>query len=771
MADVRTKETDPKIVAEYNNLLKNTNDTLSDMLGISEKLNMSWNNRIQRQGQLASILNKSRTEEIEAQNGLGRYFGIRETEQKIIVSSIKQRIKEEEREMALLKFMNESGIGPFLYIAEQTWKLFLEMDKAVTVFNKTMGMLRQNTATIQWNAQEIAISLMSMGVTIEGVYKSAVALSNSYGSIYIVSQELIIASSLLNAQLGVSEEISAGFFKNMAFISGTTMESQKNMAYMAGALSNAAGTNLSQVMGDVASKSNNTLLLMSRIPEIAIKSATEFRRLGTSMDTVADTSRHILNFTQSVQEEMEASVLLGHAINLQKARELAYHRDLEGSNREILRLTKQNRFNQLDVFQQEAFAKATGRSVSELLNMVQADKEWNDARRNGTDKLKDQIKAYDQLKEANDNILKDKTKQFEMDVQTKSNQERMVAIQQKWNQLVAQVSSFLLPIIDWALAIVPALFPVISLFVGAYKILRDIELTAGKIYSIFKGVGIIALISGKTVDGIMLLFRIPKIIGSMLYIPIMFSKLGKYITPFIDFFIGLGKFGGLLGTFGEAIPIIGEIITAFQFLFGFIRGFENTQGGFWAKLWGGLKTGLLAVVQPILDIFKGIINWIWSFFSNSPLFGHSPSKLGLAIVKGIISVGAMLYDALTWPFRHAFAWILDHVPGMSKFANGLREGAGGISTKVNHSIDTLTSTPQKTPEQSLTETKKQTESSNQQVDQNDTSNKLLQQVITAINNLRQDLNDGKIGVNIDSQRLSSVMARNLNFSGGFGTNH
>ena len=50
---------------------------------------------------------------------------------------------------------------------------------------------------------------------------------------------------------------------------------------------------------------------------------------------------------------MEASVLLGKSMNLQKARELAYHRDITGLNKEIVKLAKDANFEQLDPFQQD----------------------------------------------------------------------------------------------------------------------------------------------------------------------------------------------------------------------------------------------------------------------------------------------------------------------------------------------------------------------------------------------------------------------------------
>ena len=49
----------------------------------------------------------------------------------------------------------------------------------------------------------------------------------------------------------------------------------------------------------------------------------------------------------------------------------------------------------------------------------------------------------------------------------------------------------------------------------------------------------------------------------------------------------------------------------------------------------------------------------------------------------------------------------------------------------------------------------------------DTGKKLLE----AINGLRADMNAGKIAVNMDGSKLSTVLARSLEFRGSFGSNH
>ena len=148
---------------------------------------------------------------------------------------------------------------------------------------------------------------------------------------------------------------------------------------------------------------NSTLLMISRLPLIMAKTAVELRRMGTDINSASTASEHLLDFTQNIQEEMQASVLLGHSINLQKARLLAYNRDIEGSTKEILRLAKENNFaHGMDVFQMRAFATATGRLVEDLLSMVQASEEIDKALHSTNPQIKAAAEQYEKLRRSNE---------------------------------------------------------------------------------------------------------------------------------------------------------------------------------------------------------------------------------------------------------------------------------------------------------------------------------------------------------------------------------
>jgi hypothetical protein len=748
--------------------LKDQADPLADILSFTEKINLGWKNTTKIQGELEGQLQKTHSEMLTAQLRVQETTGQAQKDAKNIVASIAQRKSELEKELGMLRVINSSGLAPMLFLWEEMWKLFKEMDKATVEFNMHLGMMRSSTEKIQQYSQKIAIDYMNVGVNIGIVLKSVELLGEVFGGIKNVSLEILKTTSLLNAQLGISQETSAGFFRNMAAISGTSMESQRNMAGFAAKLSNAAGTNLNQVMSDLASKSSNTLMLLSHIPEIAIKSAVEFRKLGTSLDAVADGAAHILDFTSSIQEEMSASVLLGKSLDLATARRAAYTGDLVGYNREILKLAQQNHFlTGMDMFQKAEFAKMTGKSVADLTSMVQAEKELTDAKNSTNSEIRAAATEYERIRDLNREGVEAEGKNMLLHMQTKSNQERMVAIQQKWNQLVAQLMPPLLKITDWALSIVPVILPILTWAGGVYGAFIGIEMLATKIYTAFKGISSIALISSKTIDAVWLLKDIPKIVGSMLAVPLMFSKLGKYITPIFSLFAGLGKFAGFLTPVLRFLGPIGIIITAFQVFNGIIEGWKT--GGLWGAIGGGIKAALGPIYTYLIAPFFKFLGW----FQGSDLPGHSPSKLGLSIVKGIISVGAMLYDALTYPFRHAFAWILDHIPGMGKVASGLRDGFGGVATTINHKLDNIGNNEIKPADKTRVtaevskNVKEQVVATKEQKDTSGDTNVLLQGVIDAINILNKNLQDGKIAVNIDGSRASSFIARSNEWKGSF----
>ena len=92
--------------------------------------------------------------------------------------------------------------------------------------------------------------------------------------------------------------------------------------------------------------------------------------------SVASTMESMLDFADSTSKAMEASVMIGRDINVQKLQELSLSGDAAGVLEEQKRLLgDQEKWNSMNVLQRKALAEALGLSVEEANKMVNAEKE------------------------------------------------------------------------------------------------------------------------------------------------------------------------------------------------------------------------------------------------------------------------------------------------------------------------------------------------------------------------------------------------------------
>ena len=93
----------------------------------------------------------------------------------------------------------------------------------------------------------------------------------------------------------------------------------------------------------------------------------------------------MLDFENSITAELEASAMLGQSINFNKARELAAQGDILGAQQATLsELEKKVDLDNLNFFQLQSIAKASGMEFSELQNKLNLRKQFgplNDAQK------------------------------------------------------------------------------------------------------------------------------------------------------------------------------------------------------------------------------------------------------------------------------------------------------------------------------------------------------------------------------------------------------
>ena len=247
-------------------------------------------------------------------------------------------------------------------------KGFKEVDKAAVDFQRTTGE-DGNTFALQIDAANSGF------ITMVDYLKTATALTKELGmnATNIFSAEDLQEAARIEHYMGMTAK-EASQLAQFSKINGRSLEAN-NEALVAGVNSfnaqNKTGVLAKGVLEDVANVSKDIGILYLGYPEKLGAAATAAAAMGTNLEGVKKLASSLLEFESSIQAEMEAEVLTGKQLNLEKARQFALSNDLEGVSRELMNqgITSAS-FSRLNSIQQQAQAKALGMSTEQMATML-----------------------------------------------------------------------------------------------------------------------------------------------------------------------------------------------------------------------------------------------------------------------------------------------------------------------------------------------------------------------------------------------------------------
>ncbi len=206
----------------------------------------------------------------------------------------------------------------------------------------------------------------------EGINK----LTHGYGMSFQKAIDLVGATTDLSYALGMSQGETAGLIGQLSTATGLSEEGAIQLAKQGEMLAVANKKAPAAVMKEVA---NNTEFFAKYSKDGGaniIEAAVQAGKLGVGLDKVADVMGGLLDFETSLTNEMEASIMLGRTLNLQKARELALNNDNVGAMKEVVKqVGSEAEWNRLNAFQRESLAKALNMSVPDMAKFVEKGKE------------------------------------------------------------------------------------------------------------------------------------------------------------------------------------------------------------------------------------------------------------------------------------------------------------------------------------------------------------------------------------------------------------
>jgi hypothetical protein len=238
-------------------------------------------------------------------------------------------------------------------------------------FNKANREARQLTGQTADNFSVLDDSILNAADQVKTITSLSSELGINVNAAF--SSETISAAAELTELLGVSAESTAALAQTAEAFGQDLGRAEKEAVKQVKAI--AAGgkgaINFRQVLEESGNASGRLQLSLGKTPGALQEAAAEASALGLSLAAVEKVADGLLSFEQSIAAELEAELLTGKQINLDRARTLALNNDIAGltkeigNNQEIL-----TAFADGNRIQQNAIAQAMGLSVDEISNMI-----------------------------------------------------------------------------------------------------------------------------------------------------------------------------------------------------------------------------------------------------------------------------------------------------------------------------------------------------------------------------------------------------------------
>lgn len=322
-------------------------------------------------------------------------------------------------------------------------------------------------------------------VTTKGIQESQMAINNALGTSVVLAGENAIAFTEMRDMAGFTNEeliginnISLATGKSMNDITGEFMAQAKMSAMQNGVL-----LNEKSLLKDIGKVSAATTLSFGKNPALIGEAVATAKALGMEMSKVEGIADSLLDFESSIENELQAELMLGKNINLEKARQAALNNDLATVAKEISdQIGSSADFSKMNRLQQDALAKSVGMNRDSLAETLFVQEQLagatGDEAKEKEKLLNARIKEVG-LAQATAELEKDGIEGLrEQNSQAEKFEAIMMKIKDVFVQLVTPIMEMISPIID---LLVPAIemisfliTPILEGFNGISEIINAI---------------------------------------------------------------------------------------------------------------------------------------------------------------------------------------------------------------------------------------------------------------------------------------------------------
>lgn len=267
-----------------------------------------------------------------------------------------------------------------LKIAETIGKVdgeLVEMSKSLNMSKGEAGQLRNELQTAATHSGDLFITTSKL-IEAQG------SLNKLLGTSIIFSGEILTQATKLTEKVKLSAEATAGLAQNSILVGGSFEDNYNNALATSYEIQRQTGisVDLRKVMEQVGKVSGVIRAALQGSSQAISEAVTKATVLGTTLEASASAGKSLLDFESSIANELEAELMLGKSLNLERARAAALTQDYATVAEELAsQMGTFTDFGNLNALQQESYAKALGMTTDELANQLSLVETQNKSKR------------------------------------------------------------------------------------------------------------------------------------------------------------------------------------------------------------------------------------------------------------------------------------------------------------------------------------------------------------------------------------------------------
>ena len=386
-------------------------------------------------------------------------------------------------------------------VIEKLIEAFKMIDNGAGDIAKQFNMSYEEASALNSKLTDMGNLSGDVAINTERLRKSMIEVGKALGSNAVLNEKDLITFTKLTEQAGYqADELME--IQKLSLSQGKSLE-DNTKEILGGAKAYAAQNKLVVNEKDVLKEVNKAsaavkLSLKGSADELA-RSVVQAKQFGLNLEQADHIASSLLDFESSISNELDAELMTGKNLNLEKARELALNNDIAGAAEEVAKQVGNSaEFGKMNRLQQESIAKAAGLTREELAQSLMdrealtklSDVEGKDAKEK-FDNLVKQVGMEEAKKRLGNEQLANQFKQ-------QSVQERFAQQQEKIMELFISIMEPITAILDPLMQIVDTVLPLFNTLLqpvfNGLKAIGEVIKTyiqqpLDSLKGIFKGIG------------------------------------------------------------------------------------------------------------------------------------------------------------------------------------------------------------------------------------------------------------------------------------------